>query len=146
MNDKAGAAKAGQSQTIFLGIVLAVGLPAFAIVRLIETYGGGVAALTVGAVVGCGALVLWGQRLRRVAYLRAKYGDAELVGKIVAGRAWIGQDAEQLRDMLGNPVQITRRERGGKAQEVWHYLPYKTYFRLRVTLEDGLVVECGQKA
>ncbi len=139
MTGKAAAKEPSRSDVMLLGSVAVVGLPTFAIVELIERFGLLVALLVVAGMVGLGAGYWQWQRMRRAAYLRAKYPDAELVRRLFAGEVWQGQSAEELEDALGKPVAVERPKRGGNRREVWNYLPYKGRYRMRVTLEAGCV-------
>lgn len=94
-------------------------------------------------------LVSWAKsaaRKRRREALYAKYGDAEVVDKIMARMMWQGQSMEQLTDSLGNPADTDSRVMKTKHREVWKYHPAgKNRYRLRVTVENGVVVGWDQK-
>lgn len=94
-------------------------------------------------------LVSWAKsaaRKRRREALYAKYGDAEVVDKIMARMMWQGQSMEQLTDSLGSPADTDSRVMKTKHREVWKYHPAgKNRYRLRVTVENGVVVGWDQK-
>lgn len=93
-----------------------------------------------------------GEQKRRAARamrerLLAKYGDPAVVAQIARHRYWQGQTAEQLRDSLGAPVDTDARTLKTKTKEIWKYRQLgANRYRLRVTLEDGVVVAWDEKA
>jgi hypothetical protein len=78
---------------------------------------------------------------RRRQALFDKYGDAEIVDRIMARSYWQGQTSDQLSDSLGSPVDVDRKILKTKSKEVWKYLQTgKGRFGLRITLENDIVV------
>jgi hypothetical protein len=78
--------------------------------------------------------------------LLKRYGDPEIVERIMLGRFWQGQTQEQLIDSLGRPLDIDERVLKTKTKEIWKY--NKTganRYGLRVILENGVVVGWNQK-
>jgi len=78
--------------------------------------------------------------------LLAKYGDDQIVARIMGREVWEGQSHEQLRDALGVPVDTDEKVMKKHRREIWKY--HQTgvnRFGLRVTLEDGIVVGWDQK-
>jgi hypothetical protein len=78
--------------------------------------------------------------------LLAKYGDDQIVARIMGREVRQGQSDEQLRDALGAPVDTDKKVMKKHRREVWKY--HRTgvnRFGLRVTLEDGIVVGWDQK-
>ena len=76
--------------------------------------------------------------LRR-ASLTARFDD-ETSSRILAGQIWIGQTGEQLREALGEPLDIDEKVMKTKRREVWKYdQKSANRFNTRVTLENGLV-------
>ena len=104
--------------------------------------------IVVGIVVIC---ILWAclcaqKKKKRREALLLKYGDAELVERILARRIWQGQTGEQLLDSLGRPVDIDERVLKTKTKHTWKYnQTAKNRFALRITLENGVVVGWDQK-
>jgi hypothetical protein len=85
------------------------------------------------------------KRKRREALMR-KYGDAEIVDRIMDHRFWQGQTTEQLMDSLGRPADIDEKVFKTKTKQTWKYSPTgKNRFALRITVENGLVVGWDQK-
>lgn len=83
---------------------------------------------------------------RRQELLR-KYGDPQIVEKIMSGRVWQGQSAAQLRDALGNPADTDEKVMKTKRREVWKYgQTGRNRYALRVTLEQDVVVGWDEKA
>ncbi|MBV7428048.1 MULTISPECIES: DUF2845 domain-containing protein [unclassified Acidovorax] len=83
---------------------------------------------------------------RRRAALMAKYGDAEIVSKIMKKVFWQGQTGEQLRDSLGAPEDVDTKVMKTRHREIWKYNNSgKNRYRLRITLENGHVVGWDQK-
>lgn len=84
---------------------------------------------------------------RRRKELFDKYGDEEIVNRIMAGSYWQGQTSIQLADSLGRPVDMDRKIMKTKSKEVWKYQQTgKGRFGLRITLEDDVVVGWEERA
>ncbi|MFK2918962.1 DUF2845 domain-containing protein [Dyella koreensis] len=95
------------------------------------------------------ALLVWSAHVKkqqRLAYLREKYQDEDIVQKVFAGEFWRGQTEEQLRDSLGAPVAIDNKLLKTMTREVWKYQPSGVNrYRLRITVENGRVAAWDQK-
>ena len=75
-----------------------------------------------------------------------KYGDAELVDRLMRKMFWQGQSEGQLIDSLGRPLDIDQKVLKTKTKEVWKYnRTGKGRYALRITLENGEVVGWDQK-
>jgi len=75
-----------------------------------------------------------------------KYQDEKLVEDLLDETFWQGQTAEQLRDSLGEPLDIDQRVLKTKVKEVWKYEQTgKNRYALKITLDDGVVVSWDQK-
>jgi len=90
-------------------------------------------------------LFVWYRRKKRLVERRAallrKYGDAEIVDKIMRMSIWQGQTEEQLLDSLGPPLDCDEKVMKNKKRETWKYRHQGgNRYGLRVTLEKGLVV------
>lgn len=84
--------------------------------------------------------------MRRDALMK-KYGDKDLVDRLMRRMIWEGQTAEQLVDSIGRPVQIDEKVMKAKTREIWKYHQRsRTRFGLRVTVENGMVVGWDKKA
>lgn len=79
-------------------------------------------------------------------WLTMKYKNETLVDDLLDERFWRGQTAEQLRDALGEPLDIDQTVLKTKVKEVWKYEQKgKNRYGLRIRLEDGIVVGWTQK-
>lgn len=110
-----------KAEMFFLTWAVIIGLPIWAAAKLGEVVGwAGIAAMLVGALL----LYFFYRKSRRVARrfrLTAKYGDKELVGKLMSRSFWTGQTAEQLIDSLGAPSDVDKKVLRTKKKEVWKY-------------------------
>lgn len=69
-----------------------------------------------------------------------KYGDIQVVKKIMSRVIWDGMSAEQLIDALGKPAAKDHKYLKTKTREVWKYYHQgSNRFGLRVTLDEGVV-------
>jgi len=130
-------------------IVLAImiGLPIYLVSRVFEMIGW----MTPVAIMIAAVLMVWfykySQKQKRLAYLRAKYNDEDVVQKIYAGHVWQGQSEEQLRDSLGKPNAIDNKLLKTMTREIWKYHPSGiNRYRLRITVDNGRVAGWDQKA
>jgi len=75
-----------------------------------------------------------------------KYQDEKLIENLLDEKFWRGQTAEQLRDSLGEPLDIDQKALKTKVKEVWKYEQTgKNRYGLKIKLEDGVVVGWDQK-
>lgn len=82
---------------------------------------------------------------RRRVDLLARFGE-ETCNRILAGDVWVGQTAEELRESLGEPVDVDEKVLKTKHKEVWKYDQIgANRFNTRVTLEDGFVAGWNRK-
>jgi len=83
----------------------------------------------------------------RLSYLLEKYGDTQLVSRIMSGAIWETMTSEQLYDSVGQPEAVDQKYLNSKSREVWKYdhLGANRY-GLRVTLENGTVVGWDSKS
>lgn len=83
---------------------------------------------------------------KRKQYLLNKYGNAEIVEKIMNRYFWVGQTAEQLRNSLGKPADISTKIMKTRYRETWKYNQTgKNRYGLRITLDDHVVQRWEQK-
>lgn len=133
-----------ESQLIVFALV--IGLPIYGISQLGESMGWGVFA---GVLIIAIALVAWyksAQTKIRRDELMAKYQNGELVERLMARSFWQGQTSVQLRDSLGEPVDIDEKLLKTKKKEVWKYNHQGgNRYALRITLDDDVVVGWEQK-
>jgi len=84
--------------------------------------------------------------LARRMRLTMKYKDEQLVQDLLDETFWQGQTAEQLRDSLGEPLDIDQKVLKTKTKEIWKYQQTgKNRYALKITLDDGVVVSWDQK-
>lgn len=73
--------------------------------------------------------------------LLAKYGDPEIVTKIMTHQVWVGQTDDQLQDSMGNPADVDEKVLKTKVKQIWKYRPQGgNRYGLRITVENRLVV------
>jgi len=99
---------------------------------------------------GVGVLVWLRRRptARRRRELIQKYGNPELVERIMRRAYWQGQTAGQLHDSLGAPRTREEELLETMTREVWRYAPLDEArcYAVRITLENGLVVRWDTRA
>ncbi|MEE9332139.1 MAG: hypothetical protein V3U89_07910 [Methylophilaceae bacterium] len=93
-----------------------------------------------------GIVLLMAALLAKRMWLTLKYKDEDLVDELLNETFWQGQTAEQLRDSLGEPLDIDQKVLKTKVKEVWKYEQAgKNRYALKITLDDGVVVGWDQK-
>jgi len=93
-------------------------------------------------------LIFWGyyQNKWKRERLIEKYGDADLVDKLMQGMFWQGQTKEQLIDSLGKPLNIDQKVLKTKTKEAWKYNETgKNRYALKIIIENGEVVGWDKK-
>ena len=129
-----------------IGVLLLIGIPIWIVSRITDTIGATAAVVSVVLVIGTIVFYFVQKRAARLAFLRAKYGDENIVQRIMRRNYWQGQTADQLRDSLGNPSAVDKNLLKTRKREVWKYQPTGVNrFRLRITLDDDVVVGYGHK-
>ena len=84
---------------------------------------------------------------KRLGYLRRKYGNEEIVQKIMRHEFWFGQTAEQLIDSRGQPLAVDRKVSAFNTREVWKYERRGVNrYGLRITLDAGVVTATDSKS
>jgi hypothetical protein len=129
---------------LFLGVV--VGLPIYLIQKAGEAVGW---PLLIGGAIALLAAILWYRsaqvRARREA-LFLKYGDEQIVERIMNRSYWQGQSAEQLHDSLGDPVHIDEKVLKEHSRQTWKYQRTgANRFALRITVENDRVIGWDDK-
>ena len=87
----------------------------------------------------------WRNRKRNIAQKRrkllSKYGDNEVVEKLMNQTIWQGQTNEQVVESLGIAEDIDQKVLKTKKKEIWKYgSEGGNRYRLRITLENDIVV------
>jgi hypothetical protein len=81
------------------------------------------------------------KRRRRAEHLMAKYGDEDLVNKLINGEYWQGMTEGQLLDSLGEPIERDEKKYKTKIREIYKYDQTSAYrFATRIFVENGIVV------
>jgi len=136
-----------KAESTLTGVVIVLGLIVGGILKIVEATGIIIPLLILATII---SLYFWrrhSQRQKRLSFLRAKYHDEELVQKIDQGYFWESQTQEQLLDSLGQPIDIDQKLLKTKTKEVWKYYHRgANRYGLRITLENGIVVEWDKKA
>lgn len=126
--------------------VVIIGLPIYGIIQLGESFGWGILAVGVVAII---ALYIWYrsvQTKKRRETLMDKYQDSSLVEKLMEKSFWQGQTSGQLLDSLGRPKDIDEKILKTKKKEVWKYNHQSgNRYGLRITLDNDVVVGWDQK-
>lgn len=86
------------------------------------------------------------QTAMRLSYLLEKYGDETVVKHIMNSMLWEGMTAAHLFDSLGDPEAVDQKYLKQVSREVWKYDSQGgNRYRLRITLENGIVVGWDKK-
>lgn len=84
--------------------------------------------------------------LKKRERLMKKYNDEGLVDRLMAGEFWQGQTTRQLRDSLGDPLDVDEKVLKSKTKHTWKYQSIgKNRYALKIFIEDGEVVGWDQK-
>lgn len=141
------ARRSSKTEGALIVLVIMIGLPIYLVSKVFEMTGW----MTPVAILIAVILLVWfykySQKQKRLAYLRAKYNDEDVVQKIYTGHVWQGQSEEQLRDSLGKPNAIDNKLLKTMTREIWKYHPSGiNRYRLRITVDNGRVAGWDQKA
>ena len=83
---------------------------------------------------------------QREELLRKYDQNAEVVDKILAKTIWQGETVEQLKDSLGEPLDIDSKVYKNKSKHIWKYFRQgSNRYGLRVTIEDNIIVGWEEK-
>lgn len=134
-----------QSEAIFFLIVIAVIIGGIA--KFFETVGFIVPIIIAIICIGLYVYYKAVKNKKRLAYLREKYNDEDIVQNIFKGHIWQGQTDEQIIDSIGDPIEVDNKVLKTKKKEIWKY-GHKggNRFDLRITLENDIVVGWDKKA
>ncbi len=127
--------------------LLIVGVPIYGAIKVFDAVGFVLPIVVIIISVVAICFYRLEQRKKRLAYLRAKYQDEEVVQNIINEVCWQGETAEQLIDSIGRPIAIDNKVLKTKKKEIWKYNQTgENRFRLRITLENDIVVGWEQKS
>lgn len=138
--------KSNNMESAFVAFVVVVAIVAWSVSKVLDTVGPIVLILAI--VLGIAAVVWFKhvQRQKRIQLLLGKYGDQEIVDRIMRGGLWQGQTAQQLVDSLGSPLNIDRKIMATRKREIWKYAQTgRGRYALRITLDNDVVIEIDQK-
>ena len=117
------ARRMNKNESALIAVAIIVGLPIWIISKITDSIG-------IGAFIACVVVILaaiiWyfiKKRSARIAYLRGKYNDENIVQMIVGRKLWQGQTVEQLQDSVGRPTSIDTNLLKTRKREVWKYQP-----------------------
>jgi hypothetical protein len=140
------ARRKSKNELTLIALAVIVGLPIWIISKITDSIGAGTFAVIILVILAALVFYLVRKRAARLAYLRMKYGDEIIVQKIMRRRFWQGQTMEQLQDSLGRPASKDNGLLKTRKREVWKYQSSgMNRYRLRITLEDDVVVAWDQK-
>jgi len=132
---------------VLIVLALVIGIPLWLISKASDAVGP--AMVIVGiilAIIGVIAIKARNRAARR-AYLLSKYGDSVIVDAIMRKNYWHGQTHHQLVDSIGSPSAVDDQFLKTKKRQVWKYQQTgKNRYKLRLTLENDIVVGWDQKA
>ena len=78
--------------------------------------------------------------------LTKKYGNSEIVERIMNSEVWQGATEEHVLDSLGKPLDIDQKVLKTKTKEIWKYEQVaKNRYALKVVIENGVVVGWDKK-
>lgn len=82
----------------------------------------------------------------RVDALRKKYGDEDIVRKVLNNEYWLGASEDMLLDSLGSPDDKDSEVMKTKTKETWKYgKKQANQYRLRIYLDNGRVTKWEHK-
>jgi uncharacterized protein YgiM (DUF1202 family) len=81
------------------------------------------------------------KREERIKYLLKKYKKQEYVDNIMNKKLWIDETTEQIRESMGEPLDIDTHVTKTKRKETWKYnRSGKNRYNLKIYIENGIVV------
>ena len=133
-------------ETAVWGLLILIAGVGWAISKLLDTVGIVMPLLVILLAIAatiCHKII---RRKRRIQFLLDKYGNEEIVQRIMNRHFWQGQTSAQLLDAVGNPISVDRKAMATRKREVWKYNSIgKNRYALRITLDDDVVAGWEQK-
>ncbi len=81
------------------------------------------------------------RKRKRKANLLERYGNEEIVGRILNKDIWQGETAEMLLDSLGKPDEVDQQVLKTKVKETWKYGKVgQGRYKLRIMLDNDVVI------
>jgi hypothetical protein len=130
----------------FLGIAIVIAGIAWAVGKVLDMVGVATPIVIIALVIVAFVWFKYAQRKKRIEYLLDKYGDEDIVNRIMQGHYWEGQTAQQLRDSVGSPLSIDTKSMATRKRAVWKYRSRgRNRYGLRIILDDDVVIGWEQK-
>jgi hypothetical protein len=139
------ARRSSSAEASLLALAVVIGLPIYLATKLIDVTGWVLPVVVVVVIIGLVIASRANKRRKRLEALRRKYPE-EIVQRILGGQIWQGQTEEQLIDAIGSPVEVDTKVLKTMQREIWKYGRISAKrFRLRITVENGMVAGWDQK-
>jgi hypothetical protein len=138
--------KKSKVESLFLGVALVVAIIGWIIEKILDSIGM-VAPIAVIVLIVAGVICFkYAGRQKRIRYLLDKYGNQEIVDRILL-TSLAGANIQQLLDSLGNPLNVDRKLMASRRREVWKYNSIgRGRYGLRITLDDDIVIRIDHKS
>lgn len=139
------ARRSSSAEASLLALAVVIGLPIYLATKVIDVTGWVIPVVVVVVIIGLVIASRANKRRKRLEALRRKYPE-EIVQRILGGQIWQGQTEEQLIDAIGSPVEVDTKVLKTMQREIWKYGRISAKrFRLRITVENGMVAGWDQK-
>lgn len=139
------ARRSSSAEASLLLLAIVIGLPVYLAMKLIDVTGWVLPLVVVAVIIGLILVSRANNRRKRIEALRRKYPE-EIVQRILGGQIWQGQTEEQLIDTIGSPAEVDTKVLKTMRREIWKYGRVSSKrFRLRITVENGMVAGWDQK-
>jgi len=139
------ARRSSSAQAGLFVLAIVIGLPVYLTMKVIDVTGWVFPVVVVVVIIGLVMANRANKRRKRIEALRRKYPE-EIVQRILGGQIWQGQTEEQLIDAIGSPAEVDTKVLKTMHREIWKYGRISAKrFRLRITVENGMVAGWDQK-
>lgn len=139
------ARRSSSAEASLLALAVVIGLPIYLATKVIDVTGWVLPVVVVVVIIGLVIASRANKRRKRLEALRRKYPE-EIVQRILGGQIWQGQTEEQLIDAIGSPAEVDTKVLKTMQREIWKYGRISAKrFRLRITVENGMVAGWDQK-
>lgn len=139
------ARRSSSAEASLLALAVVIGLPIYLATKVIDVTGWVLPVVVVVVIIGLVIASRANKRRKRLEALRRKYPE-EIVLRILGGQIWQGQTEEQLIDAIGSPAEVDTKVLKTMQREIWKYGRISAKrFRLRITVENGMVAGWDQK-
>lgn len=139
------ARRSSSAEASLLALAVVIGLPIYLATKVIDVTGWVLPVVVVVVIIGLVIASRANKRRKRIEALRRKYPE-EIVQRILGGQIWQGQTEEQLIDAIGSPAEVDTKVLKTMQRQIWKYGRISAKrFRLRITVENGMVAGWDQK-